>query len=92
MTHALRLKSVKLVFKPFQRVEIRIRLQNDFDQFLSRFGRSPFHVHTTRSKNFWDIEQSNLLKDIVIWLVEAQSVVQSPVRAPDSNFSKVQLF
>jgi hypothetical protein len=32
-------------------------------------------------------EQGNLLKGIVIWLVAAQSVVQSPVKAFDRNFS-----
>ena len=33
------------------------------------------------------LKQGNLLKGIVIWLVAARSVVQSPVRALDSNFS-----
>ena len=33
------------------------------------------------------LTQCNLLKGIVIWLVSAQSVVQSPVRSLDSNFS-----
>jgi hypothetical protein len=32
-------------------------------------------------------DQGNLLKGIVIWLVVARSVVQSPVRALDSTFS-----
>ena len=31
--------------------------------------------------------QGNLLKGIILWLDAAQSVVQSPVRALDSNFS-----
>ena len=31
--------------------------------------------------------QGNLLKGIVIWLVAARSVVQSPVRSLDGNFS-----
>ena len=34
-----------------------------------------------------DPDQSNLLKGIVIWLVVAQSVIQSLVRALGSNFS-----
>ena len=36
---------------------------------------------------YLDLKQGNLLKGIVIWLVAAQSVVQSPVRALDNNFS-----
>ena len=39
-------------------------------------------THTTYNSN-----QGNLLKGSFIWLVVARSVVQSPVRALDSNFS-----
>ena len=38
-------------------------------------------------RQFSWLVQGNLLKGIVIWLVAARSVVQSPVRALDSNFS-----
>ena len=37
--------------------------------------------------NNGDVDQGNLLKGIVIWLAVARSVVQSPVRTLDSNFS-----
>ena len=43
-----------------------------------------------KSKNSAD--QGNLLKGIVIWLVAAQPLVQSPLRALNSNFSNTFLF
>ena len=44
-------------------------------------------THTTYNSN-----QGNLLKGIVIWLVLAQSGVQSPERVLDCNFSNIFSF